>query len=949
MRYVLVLVGLLVASPVSATIYWASPTGDNAAVCSTVDGEDDPGVYATITRAGNCVAAGDTIYLKAGNYTLDSTQRIKTDTDHTAGFPSGLSESQRTTIMGVPGEARPVIMGENGDAEWVLVRGNTTANSRNYIAIKGVTVDYSAMTADNNACQIVLVGSYNLVEDVTLIGSMDAAICDFHNNGVPADHLTIRNVTVTDSGRDGLGYAGYLTGEDTLVEDSYLEGRGYALQFTSSVAGQTANRPTVRRNILKPRTQNYTGGYCSGVASEGVGGKFYDNIIVADLCSGDASGYGIELGYTSGASAEIYNNIIHGFFSGGVHIGAFTAGITATLHNNVFFGNGSGGSPTGTACTLQENAPTVTMTHNAALTGGTTCGTSRITIAALTDITNSASQYWHKATSVGINAGTPVPTRVCVGVCDLGPYEQGVVLAATMSVRTIDAVFKTVDSVGVLPAAGVTGLSVQCTGSDCGTPVVNTANVKVADSSVVAVSVVGIGGTGDCIAGQVWTLTYGVSGNLTDRRLIAGAAQPVAVFVVGAFNGCGGSGTPPPTATHSHYALSEGSGTVANDDTGNGNHGTVSVGVTWVSDTSGTAVSIPTDSTFRSVIHPYGAGVDPASQDFAKCDYVLPDLQWSQKVVASAGGNGSSQRWYDGWYTVGGQPQWGMGVQASGFTTGSEFPVQAKLTLVCMVNDAAADTVTLWVDGVKGVVAGASVKSITSSYALVGNIRSGNDGTFSLNNGGSIVYESWVWNTKPSDADIVALYASLVQAGSAVAGYAQVAYQCQGVYLDDASAVIVYGLISVGCVVVEGGAVAVVVQLDCTLVNCNPTTMVMRYSEDGVNYDQVVPDMVGAAGVGMWGASQEVSLNKGVVSCCLSGSYTPNHGITKLINSESVPVDLSQNASTTIRWIVRVGNIAQQTRYFKVYQSTGVPLAVGYTPSAGVRVDVVSPLGGGLP
>ena len=150
-----------------------------------------------------------------------------------------------------------------------------------------------------------------------------------------------------------------------------------------------------------------------------------------------------------------------------------------------------------------------------------------------------------------------------------------------------------------------------------------------------------------------------------------------------------------------------------------------------------------------------------------------------------------------------------------------------------------------------------------------------------------------------------------------------------------------YGAASGEVDVIENGAVAVLAQIDCTGVNCPVTSFVLRYSTDGTNFSLAIPASLGLDGVGMWVSPLPADLNDGTATCCISGALTPTHGVTSVTNAESATVDLAQNASITLRWIVRFGDIVNQSRWFKVYQANGAPLANGYTPSTGARVNIV--------
>ena len=232
-------------------------------------------------------------------------------------------------------------------------------------------------------------------------------------------------------------------------------------------------------------------------------------------------------------------------------------------------------------------------------------------------------------------------------------------------------------------------------------------------------------------------------------------------FVAPCQPGTAGCGTQP-GGLFAHYKLNEGSGTVARDETDAQNDGTVGDGIAWVDGYQGTALRFPGDETFRQLELPFGTGgIDPTLQSLATCAIVTPDTAHNQKVVFSSGSNGSSQRLYFGWARSGNELQWGIGVQGSGFSSGSEFPVSAQPSFVCMVLNASTNTATLWVNGVKGTAAGASIKDFTSYTTTGSNLRYGNDGTYPVNSGGFDLDEVFFWNTAPSDTEIQELHETL--------------------------------------------------------------------------------------------------------------------------------------------------------------------------------------------
>ena len=107
-------------------------------------------------------------------------------------------------------------------------------------------------------------------------------------------------------------------------------------------------------------------------------------------------------------------------------------------------------------------------------------------------------------------------------------------------------------------------------------------------------------------------------------------------------------------------------------------------------------------------------------------------------------------------------------------------------------------------------------------------------------------------------------------------------------------------------------------------------------------FSQVVPDSVGVDGIGMWGQDLNNDLNRFTAVCCLDAGETANDGITMLATAFTPTITLATGHAITMRWILRVGP-NPGTRYLKLYEQTGAPIAGGATPSTGVRLDIIPP------
>lgn len=918
----------------AATYYVQNSPGSPAANCTEAQDIDTP--HDTIAEGVACLTAGDTLYFRSGTYTE---RLVLGGKDGTPG--------NYITIGGYPGETvtlRPALAAGNP-----AISGSTS----HYITIQDLILDGVNMprSPENNSIKGWWMDSISN----WIIQRME--IKNFFYNGIAitsnSSNIIIRNNKIHDQESNCVSgtrwYGIYVAGTNYTIENNeiynnpgggvnvypgpvtnflirrnnihdnnscttqvnvggILVGEGSA---ANAVSGVTISENTIHHNGSTP-----THGGAPGINIFGGvdGTRIINNSIYANNAgtSGDGTGngYGILLQTLSGASPSnttIINNIVTGNQTGQINVGASTG---------------------------------TSISYSACLAGESCGATNKITLASSTAcFVSSTDLRLVQGTNPCRDVGASVAERPApVETTDVGAYEQGTIVSAVVAGSHIEATVNAMS--GIQPSAGLTGLSLTCV-TCTGTPSL-LANPKPGSTNTIQSSVSGLTGSGTA------RLNLGAT-NITDSNYVgpsSGASLGTAQFlnslsaldISGTVDNTSGDPTPPAGGLWSEFLFTDGSGTTVTDSSGGGHDGTVSAGVTWVNDTSGTGVMIPSDTTYRHVSSTHGSGVNLTSNSLSTCVWGLPDTQYSQKIPLSAGSN-SPGRFYVGWFTAGGVKYWGMGIGASTMTaTGaSEFPLLPRLTLICLRANADTDTAVLSVDRTIGTSA-AAVKSIPS-FALPDNIRAGNDGTNTINTGGMTTYGMWVWNnTYISDAEVQSLYDSLVPAGPSVGGYSQVTHRCQLVYLDGLSGgnEVNYG--SVGrteCEVVDGGAVALEMLFKCEGGACGPVAL-RPYATDELGNAGLVPQSLGALGIWMWGDSTDPRLNKGVSTCCLSGSFDAVNGVTILDSVASNTIELADGEATQVRWILRCGPGAQGKVYsIEVKQDNGAALdgAAGTVPT----------------
>lgn len=153
----IVLLALLFISKISfATIYYVATNGNdnNLGTATNIP-------FLTISKAISKVVAGDVIYLRGGNYNI--TSKISISKSGTA--------TNRITLMGYPGDSRPIINGSNM---------TTNTNNRgielsgNYWTIKGLDI----YKAGDNGMHIS--GAYNIIDQCNFYENRDTG-CQLAN------------------------------------------------------------------------------------------------------------------------------------------------------------------------------------------------------------------------------------------------------------------------------------------------------------------------------------------------------------------------------------------------------------------------------------------------------------------------------------------------------------------------------------------------------------------------------------------------------------------------------------------------------------------------------------------------------------------------------------------------------------------------------------------------
>lgn len=513
---------LLVPSVSDATVYWAAVGGNNAAVCTAIDSVGtpdapgtDPGSYGTISRAAECATvAGDVVNIKNNGEYTGANNRIDTafssGTVTAAGLKSGTGESVRTYIQGDPSGARPTV---SGGSFYCTFKGA----ARNWITIRHLTLDESE-TSGACAGTIGIEGTNVTVTDVEILNSA-------HNNiiigtsciSVSCTHTESQYAVISNSVlHGGLGsgnrYGIYNTQNNVTIDRvNFYDFKGYAIHNYSDFG--PVNNATISRNYIHGAAMSTQSGYaasCTGVITNGSGTVVTRNVIDLSTCEAGAdvgSSHGIWVGFQASASVIATHNLIYAPRGHGLRIGSSPTG-AQVFQNNIVFGQAGSAISNGSSAV-------VTNTHNACAASANCATSNKITIAALTSITVSLTDFTHKVGSLGIDQGVIRGDAFNGAAPDLGPFETLLFSSCQVPVGAatkIQATFVNNVAPPLLPSSGATTFTARKNAAS--NPLSGLAT-RVGDN-ILELTV-----TNSYIGGDAADISW-VSGNLTDSSLIGG-------------------------------------------------------------------------------------------------------------------------------------------------------------------------------------------------------------------------------------------------------------------------------------------------------------------------------------------------------------------------------------------------------------------------------------------
>jgi hypothetical protein len=402
-------------------------------------------------------------------------------------------------------------------------------------------------------------------------------------------------------------------------------------------------------------------------------------------------------------------------------------------------------------------------------------------------------------------------------------------------------------------------------------------------------------------------------------------------------NNCNGGAAPSyPGTPYIFYNMNENTGTtLTNSGSGGaGLNGTLTNSPTWGTGKLGSGV-VTAAGTTQHIAIPYGSGVNPTTQNLTIAFGVnVPSGTETTSRAEFGVSVGLNQRFHVQPVSVSGVSTARLGLQGStASASASNHLVAAGWNHYCVTVNASTDTVTLYRNGVAGT--GGALKTATS-YTLASNLKLG---LYDINTAPGGTYDDFL--IYQSVEDCAAIYAAF-EALPVVGGtFAQIATRFQAVHTDGSFTPINFGsAINQTKDVNAYGATAVLIEVDCTVGDCDEASFRVEYAKNGSGSFLQVPDTEGVDHIWMYGDASENYLNNGNPNARLTGSCTVSTGAT-ILTSDQVPIiDLPTSGCVVMRVILRVGGNVGDYFDLRLINQNGVVFTGGYQLA---RLNVVAP------
>lgn len=887
-----------------ATTYYVATTGSNSN-----NGTSESTPFLTVAYCVSTMVAGDTCLVMAGDYSEGLIRFGRTGT-----------QTAPIRLAAYPGASKPkitFIAPEGANFDRILIQNTAGSN----VAMGWITIEGFELTNGHEGIKY-----YNL-----------------HNS-------TFRNNWIHHNGYQGiLGNDG---GHHNLFEKNIFNHNG---RFAACAAGTTTLC-----------IQDH-GIYAHGKSYVIRNNLFYDNI-----------GYGVQ---QNGSSTAVYSSSKHAgtefagaqdwivtdntfayqYNRGGMVIwGSLCTNVR--IENNIFYENnvtnrnaaaqGVEFLGTSTGVQIRNNHFYASGSGNTAQYSGTQPGdlvsTGNVVNVSAPAFVNGGSNALPASPDFRLTASAPV------NIARVNEYTNNstLVVGAYKTVGTPTASMTTNKITVTLPMSSAvpvqnlstTGVSFSCTSNVCpGSPVVSSVSRVTATDSQVEIVLSGITSNACLAHADAITVSYSSStGSWTGNDNIGpspGSHQKILSFTnVAVTNNCTGSGPTGPSASYISYTMNDGAGTTVTDSGGGGLHGTLVNGASWATGKTGTGVSVAGGTTQQMTI-PYGNAINPTTQDMT---WVVPvNVATGQTNAVNfvfGTETGADQRGYivarDGTWRVGRQAITSVTAGASNLAV-----VEGWNYLVARWNST-TDTVTLCNNGVTGT--GGATGSYTS-FTFPTNFEAPILGTNFPSTVTQTLYDDVQIFT--SLQDCATLYAAWNAPPVAAVAFSQTAVQFEEIYTSGVGGtVLVLPSPNNTRKVVQGGAVAIVAQVECN--NCPSSSFRLASRDNGVGNWVQVSNVETTDNVSMWGTSTPQYINNGALSTrVLANGCTTVAGTTQTTLEQIPALTLPASGCTMLRYLVRIRAGASGYTEFRIEQEGGVAFTGSYVLG---RIDVTSQSAGGV-
>lgn len=338
-------------STITGTIYYVSTTGNDSRSCATAQTITTPKL--TVNSGISCLAAGDTLLVRAGNYN-----------EGISSAPSGVSWSNKVRIAAYPGDT--VWLKPTSDATSAGGIGVVIWFDGNYhfVEFDGINLDGTSLsggtelwvsTNNGNDPHHIRFKNAEIINRTGVSGT--AILLGAHVTIGATGSNEILNVKIHGGGAPGFcgfqcnNYGVYIAGPNNLID-------GCDIYDTSSTgiqvyngAGDSPDNNIIRNNRIHDIVRTGDLNQVWGILLTGSNNQIYNNVIYG-LNIGNAVVGNAGISVTANSSS-LWNNTVYGNSQTGIYIDVNSSSMT--LRNNITYNNGGANYANFSSTTIQDH------------------------------------------------------------------------------------------------------------------------------------------------------------------------------------------------------------------------------------------------------------------------------------------------------------------------------------------------------------------------------------------------------------------------------------------------------------------------------------------------------------------------------------------------------------------------------------------------------------------